>query len=88
MTDYSYSSWVYYDGSGTVTSNDPSHDYLVVLKSTLLYGGSINSPYESYYLVEVVNGEGQIYTYDSGYDTEVTKPSYDFTVIGYVPLSK
>jgi hypothetical protein len=87
-SDYTYSTYVYYDGTGSLTTSDTENDYIVVLKANRLYGGSTLGNSEYNIIVEVINGTGNFYTYDSGYDTEVTMPNYDFTVVGWVKLDK
>jgi hypothetical protein len=86
-SDYTYSTYVYFDGEGTVTTSDTKNSYIVVLKCTLTSGGGDYSEEEFTRLIQVVDGEGTFYTYDSGYEGSITKPKYDFEVVGYVKLN-
>jgi hypothetical protein len=85
-SDFSYSTWIYYTGSGTITTEDEEHDYLVIMRVTLISGGSGTNREESYYTVTVVDGVGEFSTYDSGYENYITRPNYDFEIVGYVLL--
>lgn len=87
-SDFTYSTWIYYEGDGVVTTEDVENNYLVVMKITLLSGGSDTAPEEQFYLVEVIDGEGDFTTYDSGYENYISKPHYDFTIVGYIPLEQ
>mgnify|MGYP000887658758 CR=1 FL=1 len=86
-SDYTYSTYVYYDGEGTVTTSDTKNSYIVVVKCTLVSGGGDYSEEETTRVIQVVDGEGTFYTYDSGYEGSITKPKYEFEIVGYVKLN-
>jgi hypothetical protein len=87
-SDYSYSTYYYYDGTGDVVTDDRDNSYIVVLKCTRVSGGSDNGDDVSYRILQVVDGKGTFYTYDSGYSGSVSKPTYRFDIIGYTLLDE
>lgn len=80
---------VTYTGSGIITTNNKKDSYIVILKETLKSGGSNDKEkYKpTYNTIIVSNGKGNFYTYDSGDEGEITKPNYDFEILGYVTLN-
>jgi hypothetical protein len=79
-------SYIYYDGEGDVVTDDRENAYIVVLKVIRTSGGSEYSDEETYRILQIVDGKGTFYTYDSGYDYEVSKPTYRFEIVGSVKL--
>ncbi len=85
-SDFTYSTWIYYTGSGTITTEDDEQDYLVVMRVTLISGGSGTARDIGYYTIVVSDGVGEFTTYDSGYENYISRPNYDFEIVGYVLL--
>lgn len=73
-----------YEGSGLITTTEKKGTYLVVLKKILKSGGDEDSEQESYATVMIANGKGEFATYDSGDVDKITKPQYDFEILGYI----
>lgn len=83
-TDFTYTdNSTTYKGKGLITTQRKSGTYLVALKVNLKSGGSENS--ESYCTMVMINeGKGEFTTYDSGSENKITKPEYEFEILGYV----
>lgn len=76
---------VYYTGEGKVICNDKEHNYIALVKANLISGGSKEDD-EYISLVTITNGKGRISTYDSGKESEIKKPKYEFEILGYIKL--
>lgn len=87
--EYEYLEEVYYEGKGIITTRDKSGIYIVALKSTLLSGGDQESTddKEQIEIVLVEGGKGKFSTYDSGKEEKISKPEYDFKIVGYQKLN-
>lgn len=84
-SDYTYTTnYTHYDGKGLITTPNKNETYLVALKIKLKSGGSEESKAERCMMVIVNNGKGEFATYDSGDVGKITKPQYDFEILGYV----
>ena len=83
-TDFTYTdNSTTYRGKGLITTQRKSGTYLVALKVNLKSGGAENST--SYCtMVMVDEGKGEFTTYDSGKEGKITKPEYEFEILGYV----
>lgn len=81
-TDYtSIQNTTSFDGRGIITTNDKKGIYLVALKEKLISGG-MDTKSEYVTLVVVSNGKGEFSTYDYGNVGEITKPQYEFEIVG------
>lgn len=83
-TDYTYTNnSTVYNGKGLIITQKKSGTYLVALKVNLKSGGTEDS--ESYCTMVMVNeGKGEFTTYDYGEEGKITKPEYEFEILGYV----
>lgn len=71
-----------YKGKGFVTTSDKKGVYIVALKQTLISGGGEDTEKESVGIVIVGDGKGEFSTYDYGDVGDITKPNYEFEIIG------
>lgn len=84
ITEYTYSAnSETYKGKGLITTSKKSDTYLVAIKVILKSGGGKDS--KSYCtMVMVNNGKGEFTTYDSADEGKISKPEYEFEILGYV----
>jgi len=73
-----------YTGTGLITTQDKKGTYAVAVKIVLKSGGSEDSEKEHCTMVMVNNGKGEFGTYDYGNVGSISKPEYDFEILGYV----
>jgi len=78
---------VSYKGEATITTNEINRSYIVLVKITLVSGGSPESEKEEIRTTTVVDGFGEIGTYDYDDIGEIVEPAYEFTIIGYTELN-
>ncbi len=76
-----------YSGTAIISCDLPDAS-IVILKTTLLSGGSAYTEEVSYSLVIVQDGIGRYPTYDWGETGKIEKPEYQFEVIGYVQMER
>lgn len=83
-TEYTYvDNSIEYNGKGLITTQEKKGTYLVAIKVILKSGGNENS--ETYCTKVLVNeGKGEFSTYDYGEEGKITKPEYDFEILGYI----
>ena len=74
-----------YSGSVIITC-DQTAPCIVILKTTLVSGGSAYTEAVSYSLLIVQNGVGKFTTYDWGKVGKLEKPEYQFEVVGYIQM--
>ena len=72
-----------YSGNVIITC-DQADPCVVILKTTLISGGSAYTDAVSYSLLIVQNGVGKYSTYDWGELGKLEKPQYEFEVVGYI----
>lgn len=84
--EYTYADdTIYYSGEGKIVCSDTKNNYLVLVNIELVSGGNKeDDEYTS--LVTVVDGEGEISTFDSGNEGGIEKPKYDFEILGYIKM--
>lgn len=73
-----------YTGKGLITTQEKKGTYLVALKIILKSGGEENSKKEDYTTVMINNGKGEFGTFDYGDEGKITKPEYEFQILGYI----
>ncbi len=76
-----------YSGTAIISCDLPDAS-IVILKTTLLSGGSAYTEEVSYSLVIVHDGIGRYPTYDWGETGKIEKPEYKFEVVGYLLTEK
>ncbi len=76
-----------YSGTAIIACDLPDAS-IVILKTTLLSGGSAYTEEVSYSLVIVHDGIGRYPTYDWGETGKIEKPEYRFDVVGYILTEK
>lgn len=83
-TEYTYvDNSIEYNGKGLITTQEKKGTYLVAIKVILKSGGNEDS--ETYCITVLVNeGKGEFRTYDYGDEGKITKPEYDFEILGYI----
>ena len=84
-TDFTYTeNSTSYTGTGLIITQEKKGTYLVALKIILKSGGDEDSEKEYYTTVMVNNGKGEFGTYEYGDEDKITKPEYEFEILGYV----
>ena len=84
-TDFTYTeNSTTYTGTGLIITQEKKGTYLVALKIILKSGGTEDSEKERYTTVMVNNGKGEFGTYEYGDENKVSKPEYEFEILGYV----
>ena len=73
-----------YDGAGLIITQEKKGTYLVAIKVKLKSGGDKDSIKEYNTIVMVNNGKGEFATYESGEEGKITKPEYEFEILGYI----
>lgn len=73
-----------YTGKGLITTQEKKGVYLVALKITLKSGGGEDSQKEEYTTIMISNGKGEFRTYEYGDEGKITKPEYEFEILGYI----
>lgn len=76
-----------YTGNGLITTQEKKGTYIVALKKSLKSGGDENSEKETLTTVMVSNGKGEFGTYDYGEVDKITKPEYEFEILGYIKFN-
>lgn len=76
-----------YSGNVIITCDRPD-PCIVILRTTLLSGGSAYTEAVSYSMLIIQNGVGKYSTYDWAETGKLTKPEYQFEVIGYVQMTE
>jgi hypothetical protein len=89
ISEYDYiDDYITFEGFGFVVEETGSAaNYLVILKQTLISGGSEWTEALTYKTLTVIDGVGEFSTYDSGLVTEVDEPRFTFEIIGYIELN-
>lgn len=84
-TEYTYTeNSTSYTGKGLIITQEKKGTYLVALKITLKSGGDEDSEKEYYTTVMVNDGKGEFGTYEYGDEDKITKPEYEFKILGYI----
>lgn len=84
-TEYTYTeNSTSYTGKGLIITQEKKGTYLVALKITLKSGGDEDSEKEHYTTVMVNDGKGEFGTYEYGDEDKITKPEYEFKILGYI----
>lgn len=72
-----------YEGTGRVTCKDTKHNYFVLFK---VEDEANKKTYNTF--VDVIEGVGEITTYDSTNLEEIKKPDYEFEILGFLQFEK
>lgn len=90
ISEYDYiDDYITYEGFGIVIEETGSAaNYLVIIRQTLLSGGSEWAEALTYKTLTVIGGVGEFSTYDSGLVTEIDEPRYAFEVIGFLEITE
>lgn len=84
-TEYEYiNNTTTYDGTGLIITQEKKGTYLVAMKVKLRSGGDENSKKEYSTIVMVNDGKGEFNTFESGEKGKITKPEYEFEILGYI----
>ena len=75
-------------GGNVIIACDQPDPYVVILKTTLVSGGSTYSDTATYSLVIIQDGFGKSTTYDWAEPGKLVKPVYRFEVAGYFRAEK
>lgn len=81
--DNSYAYTDYYDGKASVTCSDKDAKYLVLIKVNLKSGGTPGKEDEFFVVISVINGLGELITFDSNSKGKLVKPVYSLEIVGF-----
>lgn len=84
-TDFEYTdNTTSYEGTGLIITQEKKGTYLVALKIKLKSGGDEDSIKEYDTIVMVNDGKGEFNTYEAGQQGKISKPEYEFEILGYM----
>jgi hypothetical protein len=83
--DYEDSTYIGYTGKGVIASGS-KEPCIVIVKATLVSGGSIGADRFTYKNIIVSDGIGTFETYDYGEKKAIHEPVYQFEILGSIKV--